>query len=164
MTCKENAAFQLAFCYSVGFGIRTDHEMAQYWVDKGKRELEELDEEKDEVSDFGFYTNEKVKDLSLDGMMIIDHVSEYRRPEYDIDTVIDSYRGEIVDLGRAFENDLLVTATLRATLANILVELGHLQEAEGLYRELVDFCLASDQHNTRHSFTLGYRTRLGHIL
>ena len=98
MTCKENAAFQLAFCYSVGFGIRSDHEMAQYWVAKGKRELEDLDEEKDEVADSGFYTNETVKDLSLDGMMIMDHVSEYRRPEYDITTVINSYRGEIVDL------------------------------------------------------------------
>ena len=138
--------------------------MAHYWVDKGNRELEDLDEEKDEVADFGFYTNEKVKDLSLDGMMIMDHVGEYRRPEYDIDVVINSYRGEIVDLGRAFDNDLLVTATLRAILANILVGLGHLQDAEILYRELVDFCLASDQHGARHSFTLGCRIHLGHIL
>ncbi len=138
--------------------------MAQYWVDKGKRKLEDLDEEKDEVADIGFYTNKKVKDLNLDGMMIMDHVSEYRRPEYDIAIVINSYRGEIVDLGRAFENDLLVTATLRAILANILVGLGDLQEAEILYRELVDFCYASDQHGAMHSFTLGCRTHLGYIL
>ena len=164
MTCKENAAFQLAFCYSVGFGIRSDHEMAQYWVDKGKRELEDLDEEKDEVADFGFYTNEKVKALSLDGVMIMDHVSEYRRPEYDITMVINSYRGEIEDLERAFENDLLVTATLRAVLGNILVGLGHLLEAEILYRELVDFYFASDQHGARHYLTLGCRQHLGYIL
>ena len=44
--------------------------MAQYWVERRKRELEDLDDEKDEVADFGFYTNEKVKAFSLGGMMI----------------------------------------------------------------------------------------------
>ena len=164
-TCKANAAFQLAFCYYVGFGIRSDHEMAQHWVNKGERELGDLEEEKDEVVDFCLYSNKRVIELGLDGFtMIMDHVSEYRRADYNLTIVTNAYRGEIVDLERAFENDLLVTMTLRATLANILVGVGDLQEAEALYRELVKFYLASDEHGARHSSTLRSWMNLGHII
>lgn len=163
--CKENAAFQLAFCYYVGFGIRSDHERAQYWVEKAKRELGDLDEEKDEVVDFCLYSNKRVIKLDLDGFtMVMDHVSEYRKTDYDLAIVTNAYRGEIVDLEHAFRNDPLVTATLRAILANILVGAGNLKEAEALYRQLIDFCLASDEHGARHSLTLGSLTNLGHVI
>ena len=165
LPCRENASFQLAFCYHVGFGIRSDHSMAQHWVEKAKRELEDLDDEKDEVVDFCLYSNKRVIKLDLDGFtMVMDHVSEYRRTDYDLTIVTDAYRGEIADLERAFENDPLVTATLRAILANVLVGVGNLHEAEALYRQLIDFCLASDEHGARHALTLGSLTNLGHVV
>ena len=149
----------------MGFGIRSDHEMAQYWVDKSERELEDLEEEKDEVADFLFYNNKRVRELDFEGFtMVMDHVNQYRRADYDLTIVTNAYRGEIVDLECAFENDLLVTMTLRAILANILVGAGDLQEAEALYRELIDFYLASGTHGAKHSSTLGSRVNLGHIL
>ena len=160
-----NSSFQLAFCYYVGFGIRSDHKLAQYWVNRCERDFEHLEEEKDEVVDFCLYFNKKVTDLGLDGFtMIMDHVSEYRRGDYDLTHVMNAYRGEIEDLERAFENDLLVTMTIRATLANILTEVGDLKEAEVLYNEVVKFCLDSDEHGARHSLTLRSQVNLGHII
>ena len=104
------------------------------------------------MADIYVYNNERVKVLGLDDFtMIMDHVKEYRGSDYDLTIVTNAYRGEIADLESAFENDLLVTMTLRATLAKILVGLGNLQEAEALYRELIEFILASDQHGARHS-------------
>lgn len=139
--------------------------MAQYWTDKCQRELGDLEDEKDEVADFLFYNNERLRNLNVDGFtMIMDHVSEYRRADYDLAIVTNAYRGEIVDLERAFENNLLVTATLRGTLANILVGVGNLQEAEDLYRELLNFYLTREDFGARHSTTLICWTNLGHVV
>ena len=155
----------MAFCYHVGFGIRSDQKIAQQWVEKAKRELEDLEDEKDEVVDFCLYSNKRIIKLDLDGFtMVMDHVSEYRRPDYDLPTVTNAYRGEIADLDRAFQNDPLVTATLRAILANILVSAGNLHEAEALYRQLIGFCLASAEHGANHALTLGSLTNLGHVV
>lgn len=163
--CQNSAAFELAFCHYVGFGVRRDHSVAQALLKQSGRKFDELEEEMDEIVDFCLYRNKTVIDLGLDGYsMVMDHVSEYCTPNYDVTSVKNVYRDEIADLGEAFSHDPLITATLRATLANILAQTGELQEAEDLYRDLIRFFLDSTEHGRNHPTTLSCQSNLGYIL
>ena len=41
-----NAAFQLAFCYSIGFGVRRNEGLANHWLERSQRSREDLDAER----------------------------------------------------------------------------------------------------------------------
>jgi hypothetical protein len=38
-----NAAYQLAFCYKVGFGAPSNKEQSRYWLQKAERPAEDLE-------------------------------------------------------------------------------------------------------------------------
>ncbi|KAL9076812.1 MAG: hypothetical protein Q9161_000797 [Pseudevernia consocians] len=162
-TCKKNAAVQLAFCYNVGFGIRSDHEMAQYWVDKSERELEDLEEEKDEVADFLFYNNKRVRELDFEGFtMVMDHVNQYRRADYDLTIVTNAYRGEIVDLDGTHGAKHSSTLGSRIKMGHILQEQGRMKEAGQTFREVL--ATRTDLLGSEHPETLESGTALASLL
>ena len=162
--CQQNAAFELAFCHYIGFAFEGNQEIAAYWAELGGKEMEDLEDEIDEVTDMLVYRNKKVKQLGLDGFsMIMDHVNEYRQPNYELTQVQTFYKREIEDLTQMFPDQPLITVTQRATLATILHGAGQLRDAEIVYRELIQFY---EQHSDddRTNDTLKCKTFLADIL
>jgi tetratricopeptide (TPR) repeat protein len=153
--CKERAAFELAFCYYVGFGIGSDRQLAQHWAAESGNDLEDIEDEKDEVIDYLFQENPVVNALRARNFsMVMDHVNEYRKLDYDINMVQEILTREIRDLNQAFEGQFLLTATLQGILASIFLGLGRMEDAERLYRELVGFFERSPDHGSTHRDTL----------
>jgi len=153
--CSHRAAFELAFCYYVGLGTARDAELAREWADKTSFTMEDLDEEKEEVADIVIWHNIALKDLQLNGFtMVMDHVNEYCRPEYDISTVAAILRREIHDIDESIEDCPFLTASLRTILADVLVMHGDVQEAEKLYTDLLTL------HQKGSKWTEAIRIRL----
>jgi tetratricopeptide (TPR) repeat protein len=163
-TCAQRAAFELAFCYHIGLGVERSPQSARYWAHQSGEELETLEDEMDEVIDIFIYQNKKVIELGLNGFsMIMDHVNEYRQADYDLEVVQTTYKREIKDLTVAFEEDPLVTVTLRATLGNILQGAGKFGEAEELYKELISFFDNSPEHGSASPSALTSRHYLANL-
>ncbi|KAI4251527.1 MAG: hypothetical protein LQ352_004797 [Teloschistes flavicans] len=122
------------------FGIGIDQEMAKHWLDRGDYEQDDLEDDRDEITDMVIYRSQKVKTLRLDGFsMIMDHVNEYRQPDYNISAIQAFYRREIDDLTRWLPEHPLITVTPRAILASVLHGVGNFRDAEEVYRELLVF-------------------------
>ncbi|KAL8676142.1 MAG: hypothetical protein Q9186_007306, partial [Xanthomendoza sp. 1 TL-2023] len=159
-----NAIFELAFCYHIGFGTDSDQDMAKHWLNTGDYEQEDLEDDKDEITDMLIYRNQKVKVLGLDGFgMIMDHVNEYRQPNYNMAAVQGFYRREIDDSTRFLPEHPLVTVTPRATLASILHGVGDFRDAEEVYREIIAF-YEQWSDSSKDNERLRCRTSLANVL
>jgi tetratricopeptide (TPR) repeat protein len=163
--CATNAKYELAFCYYVGFGTRRNIELAQHWVSQCGRTLECLEDETDEVVDFDSNRNKRMAQFGLNGFdMIMDHVNEYRKSNYNTDSVLEDYKREILDLTSSFQQQPLVTAGLRATLAAILASSGNSRDAIHEYKKLIEFFDNSAEHGPNHASSLSLRCRLADLL
>jgi tetratricopeptide (TPR) repeat protein len=152
--CTKRAAFELSFCYYIGFGTASNRQLAESWACKAGKELEDLEDEKDEVIDFDFYPNPAVNELRHQHFsMIMDHTNEYRKPDYDVNVVLRTLQREIRDLDEAFESQFMLTITLRGVLASLYLGAGHTDDAERIYRQLVDFFEQDPDHGSTHSDT-----------
>jgi tetratricopeptide (TPR) repeat protein len=114
-----------------------------------------MEDEKDEVIDYVFQENPVVNALRHRNFsMVMDHVNEYRKPDYDINMVQEILRRELRDLDQAFKGQFLLTATLRGTLASVFLGLERMEDAATMYRELVGFFVGSPDHGLTHPDTL----------
>lgn len=163
--CTKRAAFELAFCYYIGFGTESNRQLAESWACKAGKELEDLEDEKDEVTDYDLYPNLAVNELRNQHFsMIMDHTNEYRRPDYDINVVLGTLQREIRDLDEAFESQFMLTTTLRGVLAGVYLGAGHTDDAERIYRQLVDFFEQDPDHGSTHPDTWSSQQHLSEIL
>lgn len=161
----KKAAFELAFCYYIGFGTKSNHQLAQSWAEKAGKDMEDLEDEKDEVIDYDLYPNPVVNDLRKQHFsMIMDHTNEYRRPDYEVNVVLETLQREIRDLDEAFESQFMLTTTLRGVLANVSLGAGHTEDAERIYRQLVDFFEQDPDHGEAHPDTWASQQHLAEIL
>ena len=77
--CKQAAAFELAFCYKIGFGVPLDDNKSQSSLKRSGRYPKELEAEMSNIRSFG-YNNNKIALLRSEGYSIsIDHSNEYRK-------------------------------------------------------------------------------------
>src|SRR5207248_10663878 len=78
-SCTLAAAFELAFCYKIGFGVPLDDDKSQCWLKRSGRYPKELEAEMSNISTFG-YNNNTITLLQSGGHSIfIDHPNEYRK-------------------------------------------------------------------------------------
>ena len=76
--CTLAAAFELAFCYKIGFGFPLDDDKSQSWLKRSGRYPKELELEMSNIRSFG-YNNNTIALLRNEGYSIsIDHPNEYR--------------------------------------------------------------------------------------
>jgi len=163
--CTKRAAFGLSFCYYVGFGTASNRQLAESWACKAGKNLEDLEDEKDEVISYDFYPNLKLNELRHQHFsMIMDHTNEYRRPDYDVKVVLETLQREIHDLDEAFESQFMLTTTMRGVLAGVYLGAGHTYDAERIYRQLVDFFERDPDHGPIHSDTLSSQQHFAEIL
>jgi tetratricopeptide (TPR) repeat protein len=163
--CTKRAAFELAFCYYIGFGTASNHQLAESWACKAGKKLEDLEDEKDEVIDYDFNPNSTLNELRHQHFgMIMDHTNEYRRPDYNLKVVLETLQREIRDLDEAFETQFMLTTTMRGVLAGVYLGAGHTDDAERIYRQLVDFFEQDPDHGPTHSDTWSSQQHLAEIL
>ena len=68
-------AFQLAFCYQIGFGVKSDDNTCQMWLKKGAKQLDDLKTEKAAVQPARW----KMGGIpGYDGFVPVDLIHEYR--------------------------------------------------------------------------------------
>src|SRR5436305_15334282 len=103
--CKQAAAFELAFCYKIGFGVLLDDDKSQSWLKRSGRYPKELEVEMSNIPSFG-YNNNTIVLLQSEGYSIsIDHPNEYRIAGRHLREVELEYRREIADLQKTFGKD-----------------------------------------------------------
>jgi tetratricopeptide (TPR) repeat protein len=87
--CASNAAFQLALCYSFGFGVRADSNKCQYWLKRSGKEDADLEnvinlirtieppiEELGQLIDLGYQS--ELAETYVDQGIVAEAVAEYR--------------------------------------------------------------------------------------
>ncbi|KAM7189223.1 Protein kinase-like domain containing protein [Naviculisporaceae sp. PSN 640] len=137
--CRRFAAFQVAFCYYVGFGTKRDQELASRIVSHPdvKKTVDDLEEEAEEVSGTWVFSNYRFRKLAREGFsLMVNHVAEYRtNTNYDLEEVIGEYTRETADMGASFPDMPEVSLLPKLTLAHLLHDTGFSDRAVPLYRE-----------------------------
>lgn len=137
----QNAAFQLALCYKIGFGTTRSELMVQRCLASSgltKKELEsQLDSIRKEFESGEFYEG-MFKQLSLQGHIFEIEAGQYYRDRKLLHRVIDHYKREITDLENVFGDTYWLNWTLKRPLALIMQDIGQWKEAEELDRKVME--------------------------
>jgi tetratricopeptide (TPR) repeat protein len=126
-----------------------------------------MQDETDEVTDYIYVFDEADAVNSLrhrNFPMVMDHVNEYRRLEYDTNVVIETLAREIQNFEEAFQGQFLLTATMRGTLGTIYLGAGRVDNAEKVFRDLVRCFEESEDHGVMHRDTLWCQRLLAEVL
>jgi hypothetical protein len=70
-----NIAFQIAFCYKIGFGVESDKTKCDIWLRRSKRIADDLDAEKQDIQQRD-WRNERLRSEGF--LTELDLISEYR--------------------------------------------------------------------------------------
>jgi tetratricopeptide (TPR) repeat protein len=161
---RQNAAFQLAICYSVGFGCSRNETEAEKWLKLSESPASELSsamcfllDEQDIV-----YENKAIAALVRNGnFQSLEYGLEFRQ-EPSLHQVEEEYRREIHDLSAALGSDHVGVLNLRMILAGIMMDQGRFPEAEQAVRQTLDRYTA--RLRLDHQETLRCTTVLATIL
>jgi hypothetical protein len=137
---SREAAFQLAFCYQVGFGVRKDDERSQAFLSQSLRQHEELNLEinraKEEFMSLPF--QESFRRLSYQGYIKWD-LAEYYLEKKLLDNIEAEYRREIADIESTTLGEIPhITSILKLMLSSVLENQGRWKEAEELGVQVVE--------------------------
>jgi len=126
-------AFQLAFCYDIGFGTKSDDIQRQIWLAKSIRQLDDLNIEKEAVQPAWRKMRE------IDGVKEVDLIHEYRTwGRQKLEEAQVAYEREIRDMEREFGEIHHIPLTLCNILGNLLDEIREFQKAKELRLRIRD--------------------------
>jgi len=126
-----NIAFQLAFCYLIGFGIKSDDNVCRLWLQRSTKSLNDLKIEKDTVRR-RFWKNGKMQQMNA-RLLQIDVVHEYRTwglKKLDEARVV--YEREIRDMIREFGELHFISLELYSIFGDLLDQLGQFEKSKEL--------------------------------
>lgn len=164
-TCKENAAFQMAFCYKTGFGCQKDDSAVLDSLKTSGKSTDDLDL----TIQFAFCINQPYKNVQLRRLItegyihVIDFANKYRNLGLLKSSEI-YYKREIQDLENTFSNENILFH-LKTILAGILHSQGKYDEEELLLRDMAER-VDSDTFRALYKGDLdleGPRTRLAMV-
>jgi tetratricopeptide (TPR) repeat protein len=124
----KNAAFQIAFCYKVGFGISADKSKATHWLKKGDKTIIDLENEirmvkadKDPIF--------KSLESEIDTM---DYANEYR--QFDrLDYVQQVYDAAATNMDQTLGKSHPISLHLNGILASIMTGQGDYKGANNIF-------------------------------
>ena len=123
-------AFQLAFCYHVGFGIESNNDTCYMWLDKSNKRPDDLEAEKKAVQPARWGGGGMP---GHDGFVWVDLTHEYRTQGLKtLDQAREECERVINDMARVFGELHFILLNLYATRGNLLDELGKLSESKEL--------------------------------
>lgn len=142
-TALENTAFQLAFCYEIGLGVKKDRRKAQRYLESSGKTKEEVQvyldlvsQEPDSPRIFGQLFEQIFSQLHINQ---IDYSHHYENQEL-LDRAAKYYKREITDLEDAFKDTHWLVRLLKTALASILCrgDQAQLKEAEELEVQVLE--------------------------
>ena len=125
-----HVAFQLAFCYHIGFGVKSNDNTCHMWLGKCAKQPDDLKTEKETIQPARW----KMGGIQeYDGFVSLDLIHEYRTQGL---ITLDQARGEcervIDDMAPVFGELHFILLNLYTTWANFLDETGQLSKAKVL--------------------------------
>ncbi len=133
----QHAAWQLAYCYKTGFGVRKDDAAADSWLAKSGKtrahleaEVLRMDQQQDPCDQPRLY-----RKMAVAGHIVATDLAEQYRATESLDRVATAYADEIADINRMLPVGRTIWLRLTHDLADIHRRLGHADEAEKLLRE-----------------------------
>jgi hypothetical protein len=127
-------AFQIAFCYQIGFGVKSDNNECQLWLQKANKQLDNLKIEKEAVI---LESENRGRVHRLNGLMSVDLIDEYRT--WGLDQLQDArkeYEREVADMTREFGELHIIPLGLYRTTGNLLDALGEFANSKTLRMQL----------------------------
>ena len=141
----ESVAYQLALCYSLGFGVGLNEEKAFLWLQRSGKSAEYLNEVLQAV--IFHAANDEYAHLFqnptlsiLEGIRGLSFVPTYLETE-DVDFCIDEYKREIRDTQQVLGKDSKPVFDLQEVLGSILRSAGRLEESRAVHLEQLDVIL-----------------------
>jgi len=152
---SSNAAFQLAICYSIGFGARRDLETAHAWLAQSARQEEELQLEITMISQEHRWSlkGKVARLLELDGSL---HLLDPRLWDDNTEALAATqtyYKNLVEDLDQVFAPNHPAVVLARFILASILNKFGRYIEALKTFSELAHL-MQNGSYGTHHPSTL----------
>jgi tetratricopeptide (TPR) repeat protein len=134
--CSRKAAFELALCYKIGFGVRKNDVESQIMLDLSKRRRGELEHEmfklkhlRHEVLKSAF-RSDTYKEWILQGHI---PTTEFAQRDHDQSSGTEQeYRREITDMESSLGDTHVLVNALRSTLSKILMDRGLWKRSEEL--------------------------------
>ena len=161
--CHDSAAFQVAFCYKVGFGISSSEDQVRYWLGD-ERTLEDLERELEIVRNADWSHTDTITKLLDEGYHIqMDYSGEYQRAGI-LEASVAEYVREMRDMERVLGRLHPVIRRLKSVLAGCHFQKDEIERAEILYWE-VKVQLEDDPEYGHEDFlTLVATTNLANVL
>ena len=126
----SNIAFQVAFCYQIGFGVKSNDIQRRLWLERSLRKPDDLKIEKEAVRPARWKSKTMRK---LNGLGHIDLIHEYRISGLNkLDQACNEYEREVSDMEREFGGLHFVCLASMNNLASIFWNQGRSKEAEVL--------------------------------
>lgn len=161
--CQDSAAFQIAFCYKIGFGISSSEDQIRRWLGEG-RTLEDLEGELEIVRTASWSYTDTVTKLFDEGYsMQMDYVEVYQEAGI-IQVSGTEYEREMRDMERVLGRLHPVIRRLKTVLADIYSRKGEFQLAETLHWEIKVQLEDDPEYGHEHVLTLQATTSLANVL
>ena len=138
-----NAAFQIAFCYSIGFGARRDSSKRALWLRRSQKDMTDLQQEKEILAQtfegMGPYRSTKVQSWVVDGYIsAFDFVREFKKTG-SLALLKADYTNIAQDLEEELGPDHTLVLHQKMVLCDIFEKEGNFKAAEeGLNRILFE--------------------------
>jgi len=133
-----NIAFQVAFCYHIGFGAKSDDTQRHIWLERSMRQVDDLKVEMEAVRPVRV-TNERIRKLNNGSFTQVDLIHEYRTCGLNIlqeaQTV---YEREVTDMVQAFGSLYFIPLTLNGVIGHLLDELRKFEQSKKLRMRIRD--------------------------
>jgi len=129
-------AFQVAFCYMIGFGVKSDDNKCHMWLEKSSKYLDDLKVEKETVRPTA-WKNARISCLTNPDTVKL--IEEYRAwGSLKLEEARRQYEREISDMTQEFGQHHCIPIVLCKILGDMLDELGDFGKSEVLRMRIRD--------------------------
>jgi len=132
----QHIAFQIAFCYRIGFGVRSDMGKCHLWLHKSSKHTKDLTIAIKSVQP-AIWKNRRKHELNV--LVQVDLIHEYTA--WGLKTLkkaLEEYEREVTDMKREFGKLHFLTLGLYTVIGNLLDALGEFMESKTLRMRIRD--------------------------
>lgn len=127
-------AFQIAFCYHIGFGVKSDANECHRWLERSTKQPDDLNAEKEVVQPDSFENGIKRELIRPIGENLI-HI--YRQLGLEnLKEILKSYEREVGDMEQEFGELHIIPLALYSIMGDLLDELGELEKSKALWMRI----------------------------
>jgi tetratricopeptide (TPR) repeat protein len=166
LRCRSNAAFQASICLAIGFGIASNNDSAQEWLQRSGRSQVDFDQQLSRMSQWSqalepyLYHTNFLNNLHNEGYLRnIDYFDVYTSG-CSLDTIKQSYEKEVNDLAAKLGPDSVLSLSLNLVYALLLRSSGHYREASSIQENCLRYFQSNPAFGIGHLDTQGLMIEL----